>query len=121
MLCLQEPPPPLVYEEGHLVSGTLEALTGLLVPTASSYPDRGFLFAFLLSSRLFILPHELLTQVLAACHAQQTNLDKPSTAKVIYFQIDLHESLEVLELYFHPWGILMYETKQNTAVIPTNT
>ncbi|XP_054284955.1 ras-GEF domain-containing family member 1B-like [Macrosteles quadrilineatus] len=76
-----EPTPPLLYEEGHLVSGTLEALTGLLVPTTSSYPDRGYLFAFLLSSRLFVLPHELLTQVLAACHAQQTNLDKPSTAK----------------------------------------
>ncbi|XP_046685274.1 ras-GEF domain-containing family member 1B-like [Homalodisca vitripennis] len=76
-----EVPPPLVHDEGHLVSGTLEALGQLLVPTTDSYPDRGFMFAFLLTSRLFIRPHELLEQVLAACHAQQSTCDKPSTAK----------------------------------------
>ena len=45
------------------MSGTLEALIQHLVPTESYYPDRAFIFAFLLSSRLFIRPHELLGRV----------------------------------------------------------
>ncbi|KAL1122075.1 hypothetical protein AAG570_003481 [Ranatra chinensis] len=42
-----------------------------MVPTCDYYPDRAFLFAFLLTSRLFIKPHELLGQILAHCEAQQ--------------------------------------------------
>lgn len=65
-LLLQED---LCYEDGNLVSGRLEALVEHVVPTSEYYPDRAFLFAFLLSSRLFIKPHELLGQVTtAACN-----------------------------------------------------
>jgi hypothetical protein len=45
------------------VSGTLDALIQHLVPTQSYYPDRAYVFAFLLSSRLYIRPHELLGRV----------------------------------------------------------
>ncbi|KAF2367343.1 Ras-like guanine nucleotide exchange factor N-terminal, partial [Trinorchestia longiramus] len=53
----------LVYEDGVLVSGSLQALVQHATPTSSYYPDTAYLFAFLLSSRLFIKPHDLLQRV----------------------------------------------------------
>lgn len=67
----------LVYKDGNLVSGPLEALIQHMVPTDSYYPDRAYLFAFLLSSRLFIKPHDLLSRICAVCDAQQ-GLGKPT-------------------------------------------
>ncbi|XP_071496709.1 ras-GEF domain-containing family member 1B-like [Diadema antillarum] len=61
----------LVYQDGILVSGTLEAFVQHLVPTATYYPDRTYLFAFLLTSRLFIKPHQLLNDVCQVCIRQQ--------------------------------------------------
>ncbi|KAF5297365.1 hypothetical protein FQR65_LT01295 [Abscondita terminalis] len=61
----------LVYRDGNLVSGPLEALIQHMVPTDSYYPDRAYLFAFLLSSRLFIKPHDLLARVRNLCEIQQ--------------------------------------------------
>ncbi|XP_014601016.1 PREDICTED: uncharacterized protein LOC106785247 [Polistes canadensis] len=61
----------LVYRDGNLVSGSLEALVQHMVPTEEYYPDRAYLFAFLLSARLFIKPHELLGEVCALCEHQQ--------------------------------------------------
>ncbi|GAB6026437.1 hypothetical protein CHUAL_012636 [Chamberlinius hualienensis] len=63
----------LVYRDGNLISGSLEALTRHAVPTADYFPDRTYLFAFLLSSRLFTKPHELLPRVHNIC-VQQQNL-----------------------------------------------
>ncbi|KAK7005308.1 ras-GEF domain-containing family member 1B-A, partial [Biomphalaria glabrata] len=54
----------LIFENGNLHSGPLEALIQHLVPTSDYYPDRTYTFAFLLSSRLFIRPHDLLAEVL---------------------------------------------------------
>ncbi|KAJ8970286.1 hypothetical protein NQ314_001316 [Rhamnusium bicolor] len=42
-----------------------------MVPTDVYYPDRAYLFAFLLSSRLFIKPHDLLAKVRNLCETQQ--------------------------------------------------
>lgn len=53
------------------MSGSLEALVQHMVPTEEYYPDRAYLFAFLLSARLFIKPHELLGEVCALCEHQQ--------------------------------------------------
>ncbi|CAB0043839.1 unnamed protein product [Trichogramma brassicae] len=64
-------PSELVYRDGNLVSGSLEALVQHMVPTEDYYPDRAYLFAFLLSARLFIKPHELLGEVCALCEHQQ--------------------------------------------------
>lgn len=61
----------LVYRDGSLISGTLEILVKHMVPTDEYYPDQSYLFAFLLSARLFIKPHELLQQVCDICHQQQ--------------------------------------------------
>lgn len=71
----------LVYRDGNLVSGSLDALVQHMVPTTDYYPDRAYLFAFLLSSRLFIKPHELLGQVTALCDSQQKMSDKQASAK----------------------------------------
>ncbi|XP_054258546.1 ras-GEF domain-containing family member 1B-like isoform X2 [Macrosteles quadrilineatus] len=76
-----DPDNALVYRDGNLVSGSLDALIQHMVPTTDYYPDRAYLFAFLLSSRLFIKPHELLGRVIALCDSQQKLSDKPCPSK----------------------------------------
>lgn len=61
----------LIYRDNHLVSGTLRALILHMVPNGQYSPDSAYLFAFLLSSRLFISPHELLEKVYETCELQQ--------------------------------------------------
>ncbi|XP_072390886.1 uncharacterized protein [Diabrotica undecimpunctata] len=68
----------LVYRDGNLISGPLEALIQHMVPTEQYYPDRAYLFAFLLSSRLFIKPHDLLAKVRLLCETQQGLAAKPT-------------------------------------------
>ncbi|XP_022165908.1 flocculation protein FLO11-like [Myzus persicae] len=70
----------LVYRDGILLSGPLSSLVQHLVPTTDYYPDQAYLFAFILSSRLFVKPHELLAKVVAVCHAQQRLGDPVSVA-----------------------------------------
>ena len=53
-----------MYQNGVLMSGSLEALIDLLCPTPTTYPDRAYVFAFILCSRLFLRPYELLGRVL---------------------------------------------------------
>jgi len=69
----------LVYQDNNLVSGQLDALLQHLVPTADYYPDRTYIFAFLLSSRLYIKPHALLAEVVRLCMQQQNLTDKQVT------------------------------------------
>ncbi|XP_050534858.1 uncharacterized protein LOC126901942 [Daktulosphaira vitifoliae] len=71
----------LVYRDGILLSGPLPSLVQHLVPTADYYPDQAYLFAFILSSRLFVKPHELLAKVVAICQAQQKLGDYVSAAQ----------------------------------------
>ncbi|GAB0097103.1 ras-GEF domain-containing family member 1B [Sergentomyia squamirostris] len=55
----------LVYRDGMLVAAPLDALIQHMVPTCEYYPEQKFLFAFLLSGRLFLKPVDLLAKV---CH-----------------------------------------------------
>uniref|UniRef100_A0A8C6SRP4 RasGEF domain family, member 1Bb n=1 Tax=Neogobius melanostomus TaxID=47308 RepID=A0A8C6SRP4_9GOBI len=59
----------------NLVSASLEALIQHLVPTVDYYPDRSYVFTFLLSSRLFLHPYELMTRVCHLCVEQQRSGD----------------------------------------------
>lgn len=61
----------LVYRDGNLISGSLDALIQHLVPTEVYYPDRAYIFAFLLSSRLYIKPHDLLDTIRSLSETQQ--------------------------------------------------
>ncbi|CAG7827417.1 unnamed protein product [Allacma fusca] len=72
----------LVYQDSNLVSGTLEALIQHLVPTETYYPDRAFIFAFLLSSRLYIRPHELLGRVFRLAITTPTHSPKYVATRV---------------------------------------
>ena len=47
------------YRDGQIVSASLEALVDMLRPGAS----KAFTFTFLLCSRLFVKPHELLNKL----------------------------------------------------------
>lgn len=50
-----------------------------MVPTHDYYPDKSYLFAFLLSARLFIRPHELLAKVSQLCDIQQRLTPSPQS------------------------------------------
>lgn len=67
----------LVYRDGNLISGNFNALVQHLVPTHDYYPDKAYLFTFLLASRLFATPHELLVNVVAVCNSQQQLMQQP--------------------------------------------
>nr|CAD7397476.1 unnamed protein product [Timema poppensis] len=73
-------------DEDVVMSGTLDSLVKLLVPTEDHCPGRAYLFAFLLSSRLFLHPHQLLGEVNKACEAQR---DKPHITKLVHHVIRL--------------------------------
>ncbi|KAJ8405507.1 hypothetical protein AAFF_G00319800 [Aldrovandia affinis] len=69
-----------------LTSASLDTLIQHLVPTAEYYPEKAYVFTFLLSSRLFIPPHELLSRVCQLCIKQQQLDQIPlDTAKVRKF------------------------------------
>ncbi|XP_049750662.1 ras-GEF domain-containing family member 1A isoform X2 [Elephas maximus indicus] len=73
----------LVFQDGRLISGSLEALMEHLVPTVDYYPDRTYIFTFLLSSRVFIHPHDLLARVGQICLQQRQQLEAdPDQAKL---------------------------------------
>ncbi|XP_005729304.1 ras-GEF domain-containing family member 1B-B-like [Pundamilia nyererei] len=65
----------MCYHDNSLVSASLEALIQHLVPTVDYYPDRSYVFTFLLSSRLFLPPYELMTRVCHLCVEQQRSGD----------------------------------------------
>ncbi|XP_066915171.1 ras-GEF domain-containing family member 1B-A-like isoform X3 [Clytia hemisphaerica] len=55
---------PLNYNDaGELVSGQLENLIHLMTPTKEYYPDKKYIFTFLLCSRLFMPPASLLRKL----------------------------------------------------------
>ncbi|XP_070543951.1 ras-GEF domain-containing family member 1B-like isoform X2 [Ptychodera flava] len=66
----------LIYHDGNLYSGSVEALIQHIVPTADYYPDRTYIFAFLLCSRLFMKPCDLLREVCQLCIIQQNLHDR---------------------------------------------
>ena len=55
--------PNLVYKDGVIVSGSLEELIQELLPRAHSCPPDSFMFSFLLSSRLYVTPSQLLAEL----------------------------------------------------------
>ncbi|WAQ97477.1 RGF1B-like protein [Mya arenaria] len=75
----------LMFKDGNLQAGSVEALIQHLVPTTEYNPDRTYVFTFLLSSRLFIRPHELLAEVCQVCTFQQNltsdNIQKQKLGK----------------------------------------
>uniref|UniRef100_A0A8C9DX08 RasGEF domain family member 1B n=1 Tax=Phocoena sinus TaxID=42100 RepID=A0A8C9DX08_PHOSS len=70
----------LYYHDNNLLSGSLEALIQHLVPNVDYYPDRTYIFTFLLSSRLFMHPYELMAKVCHLCVEHQ-RLSDPSGDK----------------------------------------
>ncbi|PNJ48938.1 RASGEF1B isoform 8 [Pongo abelii] len=68
----------LYYHDNNLLSGSLEALIQHLVPNVDYYPDRTYIFTFLLSSRLFMHPYELMAKVCHLCVEHQRLSDPDS-------------------------------------------
>nr|XP_013189470.1 unnamed protein product [Amyelois transitella] len=63
------------YKDGQIISATLETLVDMLRPGAS----KSFIFTFLLCSRLFVKPHELLNKL---CKRYFKTYDKIGKAEV---------------------------------------
>ncbi|KAM4709155.1 ras-GEF domain-containing family member 1B [Discoglossus pictus] len=82
----EEDSPGLYYQDNNLLSGSLEALIQHLVPSIDYYPDRTYIFTFLLSSRLFLHPFELMAKVCQVCMEQQRlnemGMDKSQARKI---------------------------------------
>lgn len=76
----------VVFKDGHVISGTLSGLIERLVPLPNYYPDRTYVFAFLLCSRLFILPSDLLSNISKSC-AEQIKKATVDEAKVLAFNL----------------------------------
>lgn len=73
-------------ESPPISSASLDTLIQNLVPTTDYYPEKAYVFTFLLSSRLFIPPHELLARVCELCIQQQQLEQTPlDVAKVKKF------------------------------------
>ncbi|KAI5278866.1 Ras-Gef Domain-Containing Family Member 1B [Manis pentadactyla] len=70
----------LYYHDNNLLSGSLDALIQHLVPNVDYYPDRTYIFTFLLSSRLFMHPYELMAKVCHLCVEHQ-RLSDPNSDK----------------------------------------
>ncbi|XP_055839555.1 ras-GEF domain-containing family member 1B [Episyrphus balteatus] len=56
----------IMYVDGKIVSGPLDSLVDILVPKNVDELDKDFVFSFILSSRLFLRPHELLGKLLSS-------------------------------------------------------
>uniref|UniRef100_A0A0P6J686 Ras-GEF domain-containing family member 1A n=2 Tax=Heterocephalus glaber TaxID=10181 RepID=A0A0P6J686_HETGA len=85
----------LIFQDGRLVSGSLEALMEHLVPTVDYYPDRTFIFTFLLTSRVFMPPHDLLARVGQICLEQRQQLEPgPEKAKLKSFSAKIVQLLK---------------------------
>ncbi|XP_026323949.1 ras-GEF domain-containing family member 1B-like [Hyposmocoma kahamanoa] len=67
--------PEVEYKDGQIVSATLDALVDMLRPGAS----KNFTFTFLLCSRLFVKPHELLSKL---CKRYFKTYDKIGKAEI---------------------------------------
>ncbi|XP_037903971.1 ras-GEF domain-containing family member 1B isoform X4 [Hermetia illucens] len=65
---LEVDPSGIVYAADGITiaSGPLESLVDLLMPNTTNHLDEGFVYSFLLSSRLFIRPHEILGKLLSS-------------------------------------------------------
>ncbi|XP_063701831.1 ras-GEF domain-containing family member 1B [Culicoides brevitarsis] len=57
----------IMYHKGEIISGPLESLIDLLVPKRDDDYDKEFVFSFLLSSRLYMRPHEIFGGLLNLC------------------------------------------------------
>lgn len=69
----------LIYRDGVLISGSLDALIRHMVPTEDYQPDKQYAFAFLLSARLFVRPHQLLERICQISDAQRPDVAVAAT------------------------------------------
>lgn len=73
----------LVYRDGTLISGSLNTLIEHMVPTVDYFPDQSYLFAFLLSSRLFIRPNDLFARICDICNQQQPLMPNSTSSNIV--------------------------------------
>lgn len=71
------------YKDGNIVSSTFDGLVDMLRPGAT----KSFTFTFILCSRLFVKPHELLAKL---CKRYFTNYDKVVSFLHVYLLYNIN-------------------------------
>ncbi|KAG5675527.1 hypothetical protein PVAND_005423 [Polypedilum vanderplanki] len=61
---------------GAIINGPLDAFVNLLIPVNVTEVDNNFIFTFLLSSRTFIQPHELLEKLIESVPENDESLER---------------------------------------------
>lgn len=85
-----------------------------MVPTATYYPEQSYLFAFLLSSRLFITPNNLLARVCEICERQQLLKAKLVSSSDINQRSDVKRSAHQIVQLLQEWmNTFPYDFRDN--------
>ncbi|KAL7040354.1 hypothetical protein ACKWTF_000366 [Chironomus riparius] len=61
---------------GAIINGPLESFINLIIPSSVVDIDHNFIFSFLLSSRIFIQPHELLEKLIESVPENDESLER---------------------------------------------
>ena len=81
-----------------MVAGSLDALIELLMPTESHYPEKTYSYAFILCSRLFIRPYELLAKVSRVSHKPPPSLSLSPLCHII-FDTDISHEVKTADYF----------------------
>lgn len=84
-------------ENGCIVSGKLSALIKRLLPGKEYYPEKSYVFAFLLNARRFMSPSDLLHKILQLFIFEQNSKNENFT-KVSRFSKRMQSEVTVLTL-----------------------
>ena len=83
------------------MAGSLDALIELLMPTESHYPEKTYSYAFILCSRLFIRPYELLSKVSRVSPSPYFSLSSLSLSSSsfmpIFLRVDISHEVETAD------------------------
>ena len=91
-----------------------------MTPTAEYYPTEEYLFAFLLSCRLFVDPVDVLQQVIERCQIEQSNPDLPEHANVSFLYFSLFRILRTSLHFFQVAPHLLLFALQWTETFPND-
>ncbi|XP_035791910.1 ras-GEF domain-containing family member 1B-like isoform X1 [Anopheles albimanus] len=83
----------LHYTEGNLMSGSLDGLLTHFTPSGTYFPDKSFMFTFLLAARQFLRPDEILDKVILSTQSNggATNVPRLLAAWMHDFPYDFRD------------------------------
>ncbi|CAB3225670.1 unnamed protein product [Arctia plantaginis] len=102
--------PDVEYRDGQIVSATLEALVDMLRPGASKV----FTFTFLLCSRLFVKPHELLNKLCKRYFKNYEKIGKPEVKDLV--DKELNEMISLVRVLSQWTSMFPYDFRDDRVM-----